>query len=76
MVEDEVESGEVKGPPSLSSIEFLGLHEVLEVFVIRPNLKGLTCALQEVSPLFQGPNDGQKLLVMDLIVTLHCTQGL
>ena len=38
MVEEEVEAGEVEGPPGLPTVELLGHHEILQVLVVRPNL--------------------------------------
>ena len=38
-MEKEIEAGKEKGPVSLSSVEFLGRHEVLKVFVVCPDLK-------------------------------------
>ena len=40
MEECKVELGELKGPTSLSAVQFLVRHKVLKVFVIRVNLKG------------------------------------
>ena len=38
-MQGEVKSGQIEGPLGLPSVELLGGQEVLEVFVIRPNLE-------------------------------------
>ena len=76
MVQQQVEVGQVQGPLSLTAIELLCHPEVLEVLVVCPNFELVPCALKEVPPLFKGADNGEHLLVMDLIVSLHCVQAL
>ena len=74
MVQPKIESGQEQGPSGLSTVELLGSHEVLEVFVIGPNLKLVLSPFYEVPPLFHGSDDRQHFLVMDLVVSLNWGQ--
>jgi len=74
-MECKIEAGEVKGPSGLPPVQLLGCHEVLQVLVVRPDLALMFCALDKVSPLLEGSDDRQHLLVMDLIVSLDGGQG-
>jgi len=60
----------------LTTIEFLGHHEVLQVLVVRPDLYRVSGSFQEVPPLLQCADDSKHLLVVDLIVPFHQRQGL
>jgi len=72
----EVEAGEVERPLGLPPVQLLGHHEVLQVFVVCPDLTLMFRALDEVLPLLEGSDDCQHLLVVDLIVLLDRGQGL
>ena len=72
----EIKTQKVKRPPSLSPIEFLGRSEVLQVLVVSPHFNMMFHTFKEVSPLFKGTNDSQHLFVMDLVISLHCTEAL
>ncbi|KAG6869884.1 hypothetical protein C0992_001696, partial [Termitomyces sp. T32_za158] len=72
----EVEVGEVQGPPGLAAVELLGHPEVLQVLVVRPDFELVPRTLQEMAPLLQGLDDGQHLLVVDLVVVLHGIEAL
>jgi hypothetical protein len=50
VVASEVEVGEEEGPPSLAPVEFLGSPEIFQIFMICPDLKGLSGGFQVVSP--------------------------
>ena len=50
-MESKVEACKVERPPGLPAIEVLGGHEVLQVFVVHPDLKLVLSAFYEVSPL-------------------------
>src|SRR5215471_6857552 len=76
MTEGEVEASQIEGPPGLAMVQFLGRSEVLQVLMVGPNLHRMLGSLQKVSPLLQCTNNGQHLLVMDLVVPLHLTQAL
>jgi len=56
-------------------VEFLSHHEVLQVFVVRPDLYQMLGFFQEVSLLFQHMDDSEHLFVMDLVVPFHQRQG-
>ncbi|KAG6873971.1 hypothetical protein C0993_000909, partial [Termitomyces sp. T159_Od127] len=62
-------------PPGLLTVELLGRPEILKILVISSNLKLMPGALQEMPPFFKGSDDGQHLLVMDLIVALYHIQA-
>jgi hypothetical protein len=51
VMHDEVEAGKEEGPPGLSAVELFCGHEVLQVFVICPDLASVLCSFDEVSPL-------------------------
>jgi hypothetical protein len=73
VVKDKVESQQVKQPPGLMSIEFLGNSKVLEAFVVSPDLYGMVSTFKVMSPLFQSSDDGEHLGVMDLVILLNTT---
>jgi hypothetical protein len=52
MMHDEVKTGKEEGPSGLSSVKLLCGHEVLQVFVICPDLASMFRSFDEVSPLF------------------------
>jgi len=52
MVEQEVEPSQMQGPASLTTVKFLGYHEILEVLVISPDLYQVGCSFQEMPLLF------------------------
>jgi hypothetical protein len=58
------------------SVELFGHHEVLQVFVVSPNLRFALGSLQEMLPLFQCTDDGQHFLIMNLVVLFHCIEAL
>src|SRR6202795_1333842 len=75
VVEGEVKAGQVEGPSGLAAVELLGSPEVLEVLMVRPDLKGLARAFQVVSPLFQRSDDCQHFHITDLIVAFDRGQA-
>src|SRR6202795_3609464 len=75
VVEGEVEVGQVERLSGLAAVEFLGGPEVLEVLMVRPDLKRLARAFQVVSPLFQRSDDRQHFHVMDLVVAFDRGQA-
>jgi hypothetical protein len=50
MVEHKVETGEIQRPPGLPTVELLGRHEILEVFVVGPYLYLVFRAFHEMPP--------------------------
>src|ERR1700675_3740662 len=75
VVEGEVEAGQVERPSGLAAVELLGSPEVLEVLMVRPDLKRLARAFQVVSPLFQRSDDCQHFHITDLIVAFDRGQA-
>ena len=59
----------------LSTVQLLGLPEVLDVFVIGSNFKLMLCPHQVLPPVTQGFHDCQEFPIIDLIVALHLRQG-
>src|SRR6201996_9022768 len=68
--EDEVKPGQVERPPSLPPVEMLGLPEVLQIFVVGPDLHRVFSALEKMPPLLERANDCEHLFVVDLVVAL------
>ena len=64
-----IEVGKVDEPAHLSAIEHLGLMEIDEVFVIRENLHWEGRAMKVVVPRFQGADDREEFLVVDVVVS-------
>ena len=56
---------------SVTMVEFLSHHEILQVFVVRSNLYQVPGFFQEMPPLFQCADDSKHLLVMDLVIPFH-----
>ena len=52
----------------MPTVELFGRHEVLQVFVISPDFASVFRTFDEMPPLLQSANDGEHLLVVDLIV--------
>ena len=71
VVESKAKADEVQGPMSLITVEFLSCHKVLKVLVVCPNFYWIDCFFEEMSPLFQGPDDSQYLFVIDLIILFY-----
>ncbi|KAG6894983.1 hypothetical protein C0992_003658 [Termitomyces sp. T32_za158] len=71
VVQGEVKVGKVQEPPSLAMVELLGRPEVFQVLVVCPNFKLVPRTFQEVTPLLQGPDDGQHLIVVNLVIVFH-----
>ena len=65
----EVKVGEVDEPSCLLAIERLGLAEVGEVFVVYENLYQERRAVEVVMPGFQGTDDREEFLVIDVVVS-------
>ena len=61
---------------SLPTVNLLGCHEVLYVFVVSPDFKLVLCTFQELPPLFHCTDDRQHLFVMYLVVSLYLGERL
>src|SRR6516165_8189134 len=57
-------------PPRLSPVENLGRGEILEILVVRVNREGVGSTLQIRAPFLESDDDGEHLLVVDLVVQL------
>ena len=60
----------------MPSVKLLGCVEVFKVFMVHPDFKLTWGAFKEVPPLLQCSDNGQHLLVMDLIVLLNWAETL
>src|ERR1700753_479541 len=75
MVEYNVKPGEVERPPGLPPVEMLGLPEVLQILVVGPDLHRMLRSLKEVPPLLECSDNGEHLLVVDLVVPLGIVEA-
>ena len=71
----EVELGEVLRPAGLMAGQDLGAGEILQVLVVGDHIDRRGGALKVVSPVLEGLEDGQELLVMGIIVQLRGGQS-
>jgi len=71
----EVELGEVLRPAGLMAGQDLGAGEILQILVVGDHVDQSGRALKVVSPVLEGLEDGQKLLVMGVIVELRGRQS-
>jgi len=51
-VKQEVEPSQMQGPTGLTTVKFLGHHEILEVLVVGPDLYRMGRSFKEVPLLF------------------------
>ena len=68
MVDVKVEGTEEFGPTSLSAVEVSLFEKVLKVFVVGKDLDAMAGAFQVVAPVLEGLDDGEKFLVVDVVV--------
>jgi len=52
VVKQEVKPSQMQGPIGLTTVKFLGCHEILEVLVVGQDLYQMGCSFQEVPLLF------------------------
>src|SRR5580704_8332779 len=67
---------ELREPTSLSSVEFLRLFEISKVLMIGPDLKGMCCAHEVMTPFGKGNHDREHFSIIDLIIALGRSQSL
>jgi len=67
-VDGEVELGEVLRPAGLMVGQDLGAGEILQILVVGDHIDQSGGALKVVSPVLEGLENGQKLLVMSVII--------
>ena len=75
-VDGEVELGEVLRPAGLMASQDLGAGEILQILVVGDHVDRSGGALKVMSPVLEGLKDGQKLLVMGVVVELRGGQSL
>ena len=68
MVDVKVEGAEEFGPTSLSAVEVSLFEKVLKVFVVGKDLDAMAGAFQVVAQVLEGLDDGEKFLVVDVVV--------
>ncbi|KAG6899919.1 hypothetical protein C0993_005309 [Termitomyces sp. T159_Od127] len=71
VVDGEVVLGKDFGPTGLAAAELLGHGEVLQVVVVQVDLDVMRSALEVGLPLLEGFNNGEELLVVDVVVELR-----
>src|SRR5271154_1110256 len=76
VMEGEIIVSQEQGPPSLPSVEFPSCHEVLEVFVICPDLYRLLGQDEPMSPLLKSSYNSKHLFVMDFVIPLGVVKTL
>ena len=74
-VDGKVELGEVCRPAGLMVGQDLGAGEILQVLVVGDHIDHRGRALEVMSPVLEGLEDGQQLLVMGIIVQLRGRQS-
>ena len=74
-VDGEVELGEVLQSAGLTAGQDLGAGEILQVLVVSDHIDWRGGALKVMSPVLEGLEDGQQLLVMGVIVQLRGGQS-
>ena len=65
----EIEIHKVEQPPCLAAVEVLGLTEVRQVLVICEDLYGEGGTMEIVPLGLQSADDGEELLVVDIVVS-------
>ena len=61
---------EFREPTSLSVVKFLRLLEIGKVLMIGPDLKGMCCAHEVMTPLGKGDHDREHFSIINLIIAL------
>ena len=72
----EVKVCEVNKPACLAAVERLGLAEISKVLVVGEDLYGEGGAVEVVAPGLQGANNGEKLPVINIVITFSGGEGL
>jgi len=63
----EVEMSQVQRPTGLATVEFLSRHEVFQILVVCPDFYRILSSFQKVPLFFQGADDSEHLVMIDLI---------
>ena len=75
-MQGKVKPGQIEGSSGLPLVELLGGSEILEGFVIHPDLKLQLGPFKEVLPFFQCSDNGYHFFVVDLIVPFYRAETL
>ena len=73
---DDVEILEKEGPVSLVTRELARVLEVGQVLMVSEDGDRMWGALQVLFPFAQSKDDSEKLLIIDIIVSFCCREGL
>ena len=73
---DDVKILEKEGPASLAMRELVRILEVGQVLMVGEDGDRMWGALQVLFPFAQSKDDGEKLLIIDIIVSFCCREGL
>ena len=73
---DDVEVLEKEGPASLMTRELARVLEVGQVLMVSEDGDRMWGALQVLFPFTQSKDDGEKLSIIDVIVSFCCREGL
>jgi hypothetical protein len=57
VVHGKIKPGKVEEPPSLTAVELLYCHEILQVLVVHPDFKLVMSTFQEMAPVFQSSDN-------------------
>ena len=60
----------------LSAVERLGLAEVGKIFVVGEDLYREGGTMEVVTPRLQGTNNGEKLAIIDIVISFGGGEGL
>ena len=72
----EVEGREVLGPVSLVACKHFSCGKILEILVVSNDINSESGTLEVMTPDFEAFEDGEKLLVVGVIVALSVSEGM
>ena len=72
----EVEGGEVLGPVSLAACKHFSCGKILKILVVGNDIDSESRTLKVMMPDFEAFKDGEKLLVVGVIVALSVSEGM
>ena len=59
----------------MSSVEFLGGHEIFQVFVIAPDFDLVVSAFKIMAPLFEASHDDEHFFVVNVVVSFDVREA-
>ena len=74
--DNKIELREILRPLHLSLGQYLSSRKILKVFMICNNIDGISWTFQVVSSNFKSFKNGNKFLVMHIVVQLHCGESI